>query len=113
MFADIITLLGSETASRLVADFGGRRLYVPQYPGGQDALSRSIGLTNAIKLSRVYGGDRIEVPRQPARRTQILSLRAAGCSIGAIAHELACTRRRVLQVLAEARRAGFEISARH
>ena len=63
-----------------------------------------VGTSAAIKLAEMFGGERVELPKPPPRRTQILALRAAGRSVEEIARALSCTRRRVFQVLAEARR---------
>ncbi len=57
-----------------------------------------------MKLAEMFGGERVELPKPPPRRTRILALRAAGRSVEEIARALNCTRRRVFQVLAEARR---------
>ena len=57
-----------------------------------------------MKLARMFGGERVELPKPPPRRMQILTLRAAGSSVEEIARALKCTRRRVFQVLADARR---------
>jgi hypothetical protein len=96
-------LVGGDAASRLVAAFGGTRIYVPQSPAPADTLSAFIGHPAAVALAQIYGGDRLEVPNPPPRRVQILELRASGLSIDAIALSLHCTRRRVFQVMAEAR----------
>ena len=103
MLEEFISLIGPQAAQKLVADFGGRRLYVPHLPHPDDAISASIGFQAASRLARIYGGDRVEIPNPPPRRTQILALRAVGCSVDTIARQLRCTRRRVFQVLAEAR----------
>jgi transcriptional regulator len=52
------------------------------------------------------------VPKPPPRRVQILALREAGQSVESIARALGCTRRRVFQVLAEARRTAHAGPAR-
>lgn len=103
MLDEIIGLIGHEAAARLVAAFGGTRIYVPQFPEPDDTLSDSIGHHAALMLARIYGGDRIEVPNPTPRRIRIIALRADGLSVDAIARSLGCTRRRVFQVLAEAR----------
>jgi DNA-binding NarL/FixJ family response regulator len=68
-------------------------------------LARAVGEGAAMKLAQTFGGERVELPKPPPRRTQILALRAAGRSVEEIARTLSCTRRRVFQVLADARRA--------
>ncbi len=104
MLGFIVELIGEEAAAKLIASFGGTRLYVPHSPCPNDPLARAVGTEAALKLARMFGGERVELPKPPPRRTQILALRAAGHSIEAIARALNCTRRRVFQVLAEARR---------
>jgi hypothetical protein len=96
-------LVGSGGAALLIASFGGTRVYIPQEPLITDALSELIGYKALCALAEIYGGDRIEIPNPPPRRVRILELRASGLSIDVIARTLHCTRRRVFQVMAEAR----------
>jgi hypothetical protein len=103
MLQDLVDLIGKDAAARLIDIFGGTRLYIPHSPQDDDLLTGSLGHEAAFKLARIYGGDRIEVPNPTPRRARILELRETGCSIDAIARNLGCTRRRVFQVLAEAR----------
>jgi hypothetical protein len=102
---EIVQAIGDDAAGKLVSDFAGTRLYVPQVPEAEDPIARSIGLLAAQKLARIYGGDRMDVPNPVSRRQRICTMRAAGCTIEAIARALHCTSRRVYQVLAEGRRA--------
>lgn len=104
MLGFIVELIGEEAAAKLIANFGGTRLYVPHSPCANDALARAVGTGAAMKLAEMFGGERMELPKPPPRRTQILALRAAGRSVEQIARALSCTRRRVFQVLADARR---------
>ena len=102
---ELLSAIGQEATVKLVSNFGGLRLYVPQSPRPADAIARCVGFSNALKLARVWGGDRMDVPRPALRRARILDLRASGMSVEAIAREMQCTTRRVYQVLAESRRA--------
>jgi hypothetical protein len=95
--------IGCDAADKLVADFGGRRLYIPAAPGPGDLISRSIGLLAALEMARVFGGDRLLIPVTSAnarRRVRILAMRADRISVSRIAHELRCTERYVYKVLA-------------
>jgi hypothetical protein len=103
MLQELVDLIGQDAAAKLIDIFGGTRLYIPHSPQDDDLLTGSLGSEAALKLARIYGGDRIEVPNPTPRRARILELRETGCSIDAIARNLGCTRRRVFQVLAEAR----------
>lgn len=103
MLQNLIELIGHDGAAALVAAFGGTRVYVPQAPEPADTLSELIGHLPACALAQIFGGDRLEVPNPPPRQMRILELRAKGVTINAIARTLGCTRRRVFQVIAEAR----------
>jgi hypothetical protein len=95
--------IGGDAADKLIADFGGRRLYIPIAPAPGDLLSRSIGLLPALAMARVFGGDRLLIPvtsTHARRRVRILAMRAENVSISRIAHELRCTERYVYKVLA-------------
>ena len=105
MLEELVSLIGKDAAAKLIDIFGGTRLYVPHSPHDDDLLTGSLGAEAALKLASIYGGDRIEVPNPTPRRARILELRETGCSVDAIARTLGCTRRRVFQVLAEARAA--------
>jgi len=103
VFTGLADLIGEEAADKLVARFGGLRLYVPHLPQAGDLLTTAVGETAAQRLAEIYGGDRVEIPNPAPRRVLIVELRGAGLSVDAIARHLRCTRRRVFQVLAEHR----------
>ena len=103
VFDELVNEIGIDAAARLIDIFGGTRLYIPHSPDEDDLLTASLGKEAALKLARIYGGDRLEVPNPTPRRARIIELRETGCSVDAIARKLGCTRRRVFQVLAEAR----------
>ena len=95
--------IGGDAADKLIADFGGRRLYIPRAPERGDLITRSIGLLAALTMARVFGGDRILIPATTTharRRARIVTLRAEHVSISRIARELRCTERYVYKVLA-------------
>ncbi len=96
-------LIGEEAADKIIEKFGGTRLYVPHLPKLGDVLTGAVGNAAAQRLAQAFGGDRVEVPNPPPRRTLIVHLRRAGLSVAAIARAVHCTRRRVFQILAEAR----------
>ncbi len=95
--------IGADAADKLIADFGGRRLYIPMAPAPGDLITRSIGLSAAMAMAHVFGGDRILIPATSSharRRARILAMRADRLSISHIAHELRCSERYVYKVLA-------------
>jgi hypothetical protein len=107
--------IGDGAADKLIADFGGRRLYIPMAPTAGDLVSRSIGLVAATAMARIFGGDRLLIPvtsDHARRRVRIVALRAEHLSIARIAHQLMCTERYVYKVLAEKRAAAVPVQAR-
>lgn len=105
LLKELIETIGIDGASRLIAAFGGLRIYIPHTPQPDDTLSETVGYQTALTLAKSFGGDSVEIPNPTARGPQIIELRASGVSINDIARSQHCTRRRVYQVLAEARRA--------
>jgi hypothetical protein len=106
LYDQISHSIGGDAADKLIADFGGRRLYIPIAPGPGDLLTRSIGLLPALAMARVFGSDRILVPVTSThlrRRVRIAAMRANHVSISRIAAELRCTERYVYKVLASIR----------
>ena len=95
--------IGGDAADKLIADFGGRRLYIPIAPGPGDQIARSIGLLPALAMARVFGSDRLLIPvtsTHRRRRARIVAMRAEHVSISHIARQLRCTERYVYKVLA-------------
>ncbi|HUO06446.1 MAG TPA: Mor transcription activator family protein [Candidatus Binataceae bacterium] len=106
LFSEVQRAIGDRASGRLIADFGGRRLYIPIAPAPEHVVTGSIGLTAARNLARLFGGDRLVIPVSSGaggRRRQILSMRAQGASVASIARNLRCTERHVYKVLAAAR----------
>jgi hypothetical protein len=103
LYIQIGRSIGDDAADKLIADFGGRRLYIPRAPGPGDRVTSSIGLIAALAMAQVFGGDRLLIPRRidnARRRARIVSMRANNVSISRIALQLRCTERYVYKVLA-------------
>jgi Homeodomain-like domain len=106
LYDQIVHSIGANAADKLIADFGGRRLYIPIAPAPGDLLARSIGLIPALAMARVFGSDRLLIPvtsDHARRRVRIVAMRADHVSISHIAQELRCTERYVYKVLALSR----------
>ena len=103
VYDQIAHSIGGNAADKLIADFGGRRLYIPLAPGPGDLITRSIGLISALAMARVFGSDRLLIPVTSThlrRRARIVAMRADHVSISRIALKLRCTERYVYKVLA-------------
>ncbi|MCF8483316.1 MAG: helix-turn-helix domain-containing protein [Rhodospirillum sp.] len=97
--------VGLEIAAALVAKRPGEIVYVPHEIAPDHPLALDLGLDQARRLAKHYGGDRIDVPMSLtdetlARRRMVLELRAAGWTTVEIARRARCTQRRVWQILA-------------
>lgn len=106
LFAQIERSIGDDAANKLIADFGGRRLYIPVAPAPGDRVTSSIGLVAALAMARTFGGDRLLVPvtsDHARRRAKIFAMRVQNISIARIARQLRCSERHVYKVLAESR----------
>jgi hypothetical protein len=98
--------IGGDAADKLIADLGGRRLYIPIAPTSGSTITRSIGLLAALAMARAFGGDRLLIPvtsDHTRRRVRIVAMRAEHVSISRIAQALRCTERYVYKVLASIR----------
>jgi hypothetical protein len=104
-FDNLVAVLGREAAEKLVAAYGGIRIYVPVRAAPEGAFAILIGHAAAEALSLHYGGERFDMPiakRAPrVPRGEICRLRRNGMHVTAIARELGCTRRYVFRILAE------------
>jgi DNA-binding NarL/FixJ family response regulator len=102
-FDNLMEVLGRTAAEKLVAEYGGTRIYVPVRAVRASALASVIGLPAAEAFSRYYGGDRCDVPNPPTtRRQHVLELRRRGMRTAQIARELRCTVQWVRRLLAAA-----------
>jgi hypothetical protein len=93
-----------DLAGKLIADFGGQRLYIPIAPAPGDRVTSSIGLDAALAMARTFGGDRLVVPvtnDHARRRRRILAMRKNKVSVRRIAHQLRCSERYIYKVLAD------------
>ncbi|MBI1262971.1 MAG: hypothetical protein GC184_14735 [Rhizobiales bacterium] len=100
-FDEIRNLVGAETAAKLSAVFGGRRLYVPRNPGPHHPLAAAVGLEAARHIAREFGSARLDIPLAPGKRARIIAMRAEKISVADIAKALLCTERHVYYVLAD------------
>lgn len=102
---NIARLLGAGAASRLIAEFGGGRLYIPENPSPGNPIAQAIGFAAARRLAGVFGGDRVWLPNNAggAVRARVATLRSRGVSISRIARQVGCSERYVYKVLARLR----------
>ena len=87
-FDNLMAVLGPDAAEKLVAAYGGIRIYIPVRAAPEGAFATLIGHAAAEALSRHYGGERFDVPiakRAPRLlRGEICRLRRDGMHVTAI-----------------------------
>ncbi len=103
---EIKDIAGPAAALSLAERYGGASVYVPVKSRPEHPLSKLLGLKAADAISRVYGGDRLEVPKKDSivrqlRGRKIRERRREGASISKLAFEFGLSRRRILQILAD------------
>lgn len=72
---DIAEIIGPELALVLVQHVGGVPVYVPKQPESSHKLAKFIGLPALRKLSEIYGGDLLDVPKYAAAKSKKVRLR--------------------------------------
>lgn len=96
--------LGPEAVIELVRHFGGTRLYVPRQFPGEGPLA-VLG-ANAEALCGLFGGTRIDVPKEPFRRASyvrwVAALRKEGWTTNEVARALGVGYRFVQEIAAGA-----------
>ena len=67
---DLLEMLGEASFIALVEAFGGTRLYVPQSPAADHAISEAVGIADAQKLASRYAPAVLRIPLARERRAR-------------------------------------------
>lgn len=99
-FHEIEQTIGAEAAAKLVAEYGGTRLYVPYTLKQNHRLYQLLGQEIARQLSSEFGGMTVDISRAVMlkigqRNKLILADRAAGMSQSRIARKYRLTERTI------------------
>lgn len=115
---EIIELCGHQATLALVRQYGGRQLSIPQEATLTEnhPLALVIGLTNARRLGRARGGERIEIPVEmnvviELRNEAIVAAFDKEQSIRSIAQDFQISRKWVRNILDKLGR-GEQLAAR-
>ena len=108
VFQEAVQLIGEEAAAKLVAQYGGVRLYIPGTPRHGHPLHQLLGQEAAQQLSGEFGGMTVDIPRacmlhNAQRNTLILADRAAGMSQRELALKYRLTERTIRKIAKLAR----------
>lgn len=105
LWRDISCALGSEGVRRLVAEYGGTRIYVPERWRHAGAFVATLGEAAARALHDVAHGVRLHVPRtipvdRSTRDDQLIAERRRGTPVMDLAKQSGLTERQVYNILA-------------
>jgi len=98
----LVEIVGWESAEKMIAEFGGARIWVPVQSTPQTKVTQVLGESAASKLCAHFGGDYLQVPNtiigdDVYRR--IAELHRQGCKINDIALAVGRSRRTVFRLL--------------
>jgi hypothetical protein len=96
---DVAEATSIPTALNLSHRLGGRTIYIPRRPRPDSILAETMGTRMAARLSRIAGGEKIEIPKFKSSRR--LAIAMAEGSHNEVARRFGVTSRWVRQVRAE------------
>lgn len=98
--AEIASMVGAEMARKLADAFGGTELYIPAKIGDHHPIAAAIGRVAADMLASTLGGQRLDIPKQAARRARVIELRKySRLTVSQIALQTSFSERHVYRLL--------------
>jgi hypothetical protein len=98
----LVEVVGCESAEKLIAEFGGARIWVPVRSTPEAKLTRVLGDGAVSALCARFGGDYLQVPNTITGDDiywRIAELHRQGCKINDIALAVGRSRRTVFRLL--------------
>ena len=98
----LIEVVGYESAEKIIAEFGGARIWVPVRSTPDAKLTRILGNGAASALCTRFGGDYLQIPNTMTGDNiyqRIAELHRQGCKINDIAQAVGRSRRTVFRLL--------------
>jgi hypothetical protein len=98
----LVELVGCESAEKMIAEFGGARIWVPVRSTPEAKLTQVLGDRAACALCSIFGGDYMQVPNTMTGGNvylRIAELHRQGCKINDIALAVGRSRRTVFRLL--------------
>ena len=104
VFQEVCQLIGEEAIAKLVAEYGGTRLYLPTMIKPEHPLCHLLGQEIAQKLAGEFSGLSVEIPRAVRlhigqRNALIFADRALGTSQRKLALKYRMTERNIRNIL--------------
>lgn len=104
---DIELLIGEEAMAKLVAKYGGVRLYIPSNLNAEHhPICRLLGVKTAQYLADEFGGLSVDIPRamerqQALRNSQIVADKESGMSQRELALKYRMTTRNIRRIISK------------
>ena len=98
----LVKVIGCESAEKMIAEFGGARIWVPVHNTPDTKLTQVLGNSAAAALCAHFGGDYLQVPNTKTGDDvywRIAELHRQGCKINEIALAVGRSRRTVFRLL--------------
>ena len=98
----LVEVIGCESAEKLIAQFGGARIWIPVQGTPDSKLTQVLGDSAASALCAHFGGDYLQVPNVIHGHDvhqRIAELHRQGCKINEIALAVGRSRRTVFRLL--------------
>jgi hypothetical protein len=98
----LVEVIGYESAEKMIAEFGGARIWVPVQSAPDTKLTLVLGDSAASALCAHFGGDYLQVPNTTTGDDvyrRIAELHRQGCKINEIALAVGRSRRTVFRLL--------------
>jgi hypothetical protein len=98
----LIQVVGYQSAEKIIAEFGGARIWVPVRSTPDTKLTRILGNSAASALCARFGGDYLQIPNTITGDNiyrRIAELHRQGCKINDIALAVGRSRRTVFRLL--------------
>ena len=98
----LVQVMGQNSVEKIIAEFGGTRIWVPVRSTPDAKLTRILGDGAASALCALFGGDYLEIPNTTSADNiyrRIAELHRQGCKINDIALAVGRSRRTVFRLL--------------
>jgi len=98
----LIQVIGLESTEKLIAEFGGTRIWVPVRSTPDAKLTNILGHPAASALCANFGGDYLQIPNTLVANNvyqRIAELHRQGCKINDIARAVGRSRRTIFRLL--------------
>ena len=98
----LVEVIGCESVDKMIAEFGGARIWVPVRSTPEARLTQVLGEQCASALCTRFGGDYLQVPNTTSNDDiyhRIAEMHRQGCKINDIALAVGRSRRTVFRLL--------------